>query len=122
MINLTSADKVILLMSIILLCVLFYFTWSNGESSRYVSLKVAGENRYIIDLFEEKVLSVDGLQGVSKLEVADGKIRFIESPCSSHFCIRSGWLNQTIGLIACLPNGISVHFLNVNKTYDAINF
>jgi len=122
MTNLTSADRVILLVSVFMLVALYYFTWSNGESSRYASLYVADEKRYIIDLFEEKTLSIDGVQGVSKLEVAEGRIRFIESPCSSHFCIRSGWLNQTIGLIACLPNGISVHFSNKNKTYDAINF
>jgi len=122
MINLTSADKVILLMSVLILAALYYFTWSNGESNRYASLYVADEKRYIIDLFEEKILTIDGVQGVSKLEVAEGRIRFIESPCSSHFCIRSGWLNQTIGLIACLPNGINVHFSNKNKTYDAINF
>jgi len=120
--NLTSADKVIILMSIVMLAILFFFTWSNTASTRHASLYVAGEKRYIIDLFEEKTLSIDGVKGVSKLEVANGKIRFIESPCSTHFCIRSGWLNQTIGLIACLPNGISVHFSNENKTYDAINF
>ena len=122
MISLTSADKVILGISVLMLGLLYFFTWSNGESTRYISLYVADEKRYIIDLFDEKVMSVDGVQGVSKLEIVDGKIRFIESPCNTHFCIRSGWLNQTIGLIACLPNGISVHFSNANKTYDAINF
>ena len=122
MIKLTSADKVIVLMSLLMVISLFYLTWSDTGSSRHVSLYVAGEKRYIIDLMEEKTLSVDGLRGVSQLEIAGGRIRFIESPCSTHFCIRSGWLNKTIGLIACLPNGISLNFSNRNKIYDAINF
>lgn len=122
MIKLIPSDKVILLLSICVVGLLYFFTWSGGDSTRQVSLYVSGEKRYIIDLYEEKTLSVEGVRGVSKLEIANGKIRFIESPCSSHFCIRSGWLSQTIGLIACLPNGISLNFSNRNKTYDAINF
>ena len=122
MIKLTSADKVIVMMSILIIGMLYFVTWSGSESSRHVTLSVSGEKRHIIDLFEEKVLSVDGIRGVSKLEIRDGKIRFLESACNTHFCIRSGWLNKTIGLIACLPNGVSLNFSNNKKTYDAINF
>lgn len=122
MIKLTAADKIIVLLSIVLLVFLFSYTWRSSNFSDYVSVYVRGEKRYIVDLKEEKTIEVEGVKGVSKLEVANGKVRFIESPCSSHFCIRSGWLSPAIGLIACLPNGISVQFSNRNKTYDAINF
>jgi hypothetical protein len=105
-----------------MLVILYSFAWSDSNSSRYVSLYVGDEMRYIIDLYEEKDIEVDGFLGVSKLEVVNGKVRFIESPCSTHFCLRSGWLNPTIGLIACLPNGVSLQYLNHNKAYDAINF
>jgi len=120
--HLTMADKGIFVLSVILLYVLFSMVWSGSDSTRYVSVFVDGEKRYLIDLFQENILEVEGRRGVSKLEIVNGKVRFIESPCSTHFCIRSGWLDQTIGLIACLPNGISLSFSNANKAYDAINF
>ena len=122
MIKLTFADKVLLILSLSMLAIVYPLSWSGATDGRYASLYVSGEKRYTLDLTKEKILEIEGERGVSKLEIAEGKVRFIESPCSTHFCIRSGWLKPIIGVIACLPNGISLHLSHHNKTYDAINF
>ncbi len=122
MIKLTLSDKLIVLLSIIMLSILYPLTWSNSLDTRYAIVHVEGEKRYILDLLEDKVLEIEGKNGQSKLEVSQGKVRFIQSPCNSQFCIRSRWLNSAVGIIACLPNGISLQFLNRSKEYDSINF
>ena len=112
----------VLLSALLLLAILYATTWSSHQDSHFATLYVEGKKRYILDLREEKTLAVEGRKGLSKLEIKGGKVRFIASPCRTHFCIRSGWLNPNIGVIACLPNGVSLHLSNQNKTFDAINF
>jgi len=64
---------------------------------------------------------VDGLKGVSRLRIADGQIRFVDSPCQGRYCIHTGWLSSTGQVAACLPNGVVVEILGGERVYDAIN-
>jgi len=122
MAKLTTADKIVFFVAFCGIAVLFSYLGSSATSDRFVNVKVAGEDRYIVDLHEEKTLILAGELGDSQLQIQQGKIRFIHSPCNTQYCVRSGWLNQTMGLIACLPNKISVHFSEPSNLYDAINF
>lgn len=122
MIKLTGLDKLIVLFSVCIIVFLFYYSWSPATDARYAAVHVNGEKRYIVDLHEDQVLDVTGDEGVSQLEVHKGRVRFISSPCQSQFCLRNGWLSPVIGVIACLPNGISLELLNQDKPYDGINF
>lgn len=37
------------------------------------------------------------------LEVQDGRVRFVDSPCPDHLCEGFGWLSQEGDWAACLP-------------------
>jgi len=76
----------------------------------------------VYNLTENNVIDVDGELGQSRIEIADGRVRFIHSPCSSQYCVRSGWHEHSGGLAACLPNKVSLHLSGAGKLYDAINF
>jgi len=122
LIKLTGLDKFTVLISVCIIAVLFYYSWSPASDARYAAVYVGGEKRYIIDLHEDNVLDIEGEDGISQLEIRNGKVRFISSPCQSQFCLRNGWLSPVIGVIACLPNGVSLELLNQDKPYDGINF
>lgn len=122
MIKLSLLDKFIVLISLALIAGLFVYTWSPTFDTRYAAVYVNGEKRYIIDLLEDKSFEFSGDKGVSKLEVRKGRVRFLASPCHSQYCVRSRWLSPVVGIIACLPNGVSIELLNQNKQYDGINF
>jgi hypothetical protein len=65
--------------------------------------------------------NIDGLKGISRLRIADGQIRFVDSPCQGRYCIHTGWLSSTGEVAACLPNGVVVEILGGERVYDAIN-
>ncbi len=65
--------------------------------------------------------SIVGLKGISRLRIADGRIRFVDSPCQGRYCIHTGWLSSTGQVAACLPNRVVVEILGGERVYDAIN-
>lgn len=64
-----------------------------GDSGRTMSISLKKNARYDVDT---------GVYTVH-LEVADGAIRFVESPCPDHVCEGFGWLRQEGDWAACLP-------------------
>lgn len=46
--------------------------------------------------------------GISDIEISKAGIRFISSPCTTHYCQLSGHKNHAGAVIACVPNHIMV--------------
>ncbi len=42
------------------------------------------------------------------LEVLDGAIRFVDSPCPDHICETYGWINYENQFAICAPAGVTV--------------
>lgn len=42
------------------------------------------------------------------LEVLDGAIRFVNSPCPDHICETYGWINYENQFAICAPSGVTV--------------
>lgn len=74
-----------------------------------------------VSLLENKTLTVKGLIGESILQVENGRIRFIDSPCPGRYCIHMGWIGRTGEVAACLPNGVVVEIRGGQREFDAIN-
>ena len=64
-----------------------------GEAGQTLRIPLDKDARYDIDT---------GLLTIH-LEVADGAIRFVESPCADHLCEGFGWLHSEGDWAACLP-------------------
>ena len=77
-----------------------------------ITLPLSGEQR----------VSVHGPLGDSVIEIRDGRVRFVSSPCNGKQCVHSGWLSHSGELAACLPNGIMVSVMGRERRYDSINF
>lgn len=52
--------------------------------------------------------NLDSMGYTVHLEVKDGAIRFVDSPCPDHLCENYGWLSQTGDFAACMPALTSV--------------
>ena len=101
---------------------LYYVFWVGGGEAKHVEIFVNGEKRYVYNLSENHKIAVQGKIGESLIEIAEGRIRFLHSPCNTQFCVRSGWHEHSGSFAACLPNGVSIQLTGVGKMYDAINF
>ena len=115
-------DGIVLLSALILLFFLYANYWRDAYLGNQAAIMLAGKHWMNVDLYQNQTIDVPGALGISKLEVEDGKIRFVESPCDTKQCIHQGWIKHGGELAACLPNKVSVQILSTDPRFDSINF
>lgn len=64
---------------------------------------------------KSKIYYIEGEIGISKVEVKDGKVRMLESPCPNKICVDTNWIEKPGEIIACIPNKIIIRIRKPNK-------
>jgi len=118
----TRADIIIISIAILILPWLYLHFWGDGSQGEIARIQVANQTPRLIPLHRSQRYPIDGPLGTSIIEVQNGRIRFIESPCRNKLCIHSGWLQRDAEFAACLPNLISITIAGRNPRFDSINF
>ena len=118
----TGADAVVIALALILLPYLYTTYWGAATPGEQARILRGGEQVALVSLHEHRHLSIEGTLGTSELEIKDGMIRFINSPCRNKQCVHSGWISLGGDFIACLPNRISVQVVGRESRFDSINF
>lgn len=118
----TRADKVVVVLAVALLPFLYGYYWGDASQGREVRILVGGHEHTVLNLARDKRFQIQGKLGLSTIEIRDGKVRFLKSPCQGKQCIHTGWLHQGGEFAACLPNAISLLVLGDKQRFDAINF
>ena len=115
-------DVLVMVSALILLGFLYSHYWREAYFGNQAAILVGGKHWANVDLFQNQWINVTGALGVSKLQVKDGKSRFVQSPCDGKQCIYQGWISQGGELAVCLPNKVSVQILSADPRFDSINF
>jgi hypothetical protein len=74
--------------------------------SQTVVIDVDGRPAYILPLNEDKTISVDGIEGLTVVEIRGSRVRITDSPCPNKLCVKQGWIKN--GSVVCLPNRVVV--------------
>ena len=117
----TTADRVVVALALTLIAWLYAAFWTQGKGAEVAVLINGVENRRL-SLAQNQIFEVAGRIGASKLEIKDGQVRFVASPCTGKQCIHAGHLQRSGEFAACLPNGVSVYVVATATEFDAINF
>jgi len=121
-VKLSRGDAVVWLLAATLLVSLYMMFWqADGHGAEAVVL-VNGKRWARLDLFQNQDLDVPGPLGHSHIQVRDGQVRFVNSPCPNQLCVHTGWLSQGGEVSICLPNKVSLQILGSDPRFDAINF
>lgn len=120
--RLTAGDKLILLLALLLVAFAYNAYWGSSVYGNQAAIMVSGKHKMSIDLYENRVFKVKGKLGESELQVVDGKIRFLSSPCDGKQCIYQGWISQSGEIAVCVPNEVSVRILGPDPRFDTMNF
>ena len=118
----TRADRILILLVVLALPFLYVHCWFDNEPADFVLIQRGGSDPVTETLTPNRILHIAGPLGESVIEIRDGRTRFVSSPCKSQVCVHSGWLSNTGGFIACLPNRISLTLAAQHTHFDAINF
>ncbi len=117
---LRPADWVIVAAAAALVGAVAMWTWSPSAAAHVVEIRSAGRN-LTLPISDDQRVTVEGFIGVSEIELAGGRARFIGAPCRNRVCITTGWLATGGDFAACAPNGVSI-LLRGSERYDAINY
>ena len=120
--KLTTGDRLLLVVAVLGLGVLYVVYWGQSAYGNQAAIAVGGKHWAKADLYQDRFLDVEGKLGISRLEIKDGKIRFISSPCDNKQCIHQGWIQQSGEIVACVPNTVSVRILGPDPRFDTMNF
>lgn len=115
-------DKIIITLSAVCVISLYVTLWRGDDQADLAQIIVADQAPMQVSLLIDREINIDGAQGVSKIEVHDGRVRFVSSPCPNQICVHSGWLKKAGDVAACLPNKVSLQVLGNTLFFDAINF
>jgi hypothetical protein len=115
-------DGVVLASALILLFFLYSTYWRDSFLGNQAAIMLNGKHWMNVDLYQNQIIDIPGPLGTSRLEVEDGRIRFVESPCDTKQCIHQGWIKHGGELAACLPNKVTVQILSTDPKYDSIGY
>lgn len=116
---------VILFACAILLPLLFTRYGVVGSAGTQARIMTGAREFAVVPLQRNQSYRVDGYLGVSEIEVRDGRIRFLSSPCPGKQCVTSGWASRGGEFVACVPNRVSLVVLGQGAGgdyYDSITF
>ena len=120
--GISRGDGVVLALAALLLVGLYALLWQAEGHGAEAVVMVDGKRWARLDLFQDQDLEAPGPLGHSHIQVRDGRVRFVDSPCPNKLCVHSGWLSQGGENATCLPNKVSVQVLGTDTRFDSINF
>lgn len=118
---LRPADFLILALAAAIVGASYGAFWSERSEGDSAVVSVGRNTASTISLVNDGDFHIDGLLGESLLQVRDGRIRFLDSPCPGRYCVHTGWISRTGQVAACLPNGVVVEVEGGVREFDAIN-
>ena len=118
----TRADIVVIALAVFLVAALTAHYWQPARAATEVEVRSGNTQIGRYPLAQNRSFDVPGHEGISHLEIRDGRVRFTESPCRNKICVNSGWLSHAGDTTACVPNGVSITLLGSGESYDAISF
>jgi hypothetical protein len=59
-------------------------------------------------LNHDRVISVNGPLGESRIQIKAGKVSILSSPCPNHYCVKMGQTGAGCSALVCVPNEIIV--------------
>jgi hypothetical protein len=116
------ADALVIAVAALLVGLAWAALWVGGGPAEYAAITGPGAPDRRVDLAHDATLQVRGRLGDSHVEVRDGRVRFVDSPCVGRYCVHAGWLSRSGQVAACLPNGIVIELVGGDREFDAISF
>ena len=117
----THADRMLLIVLLVAIGALFRVYWTPPRPATEAVL-TGPQQRLALDLNRNTQVHIHGPLGDSVLEVVDGAVRFVSSPCRHQICVRSGWHRSAGAVAACVPNRISLILSGGEREFDAISY
>jgi hypothetical protein len=114
-------DKFLIALLILFNAGLFYYFGAGFNKGNWVVIQVAKKNVARFPLSADRVVQVEGPLGVTEVEISQGRVRIVRSPCTLKVCIKSGYIQYADRISVCLPNNVVVRIEGeIQRGLDAV--
>ena len=119
--RLTPFDRKLLIVVAVLVALSFSLLFRQSDGARVV---VSADDRivFVAPLDKDQRVELDGPLGVTVLQIENGGVRVINSPCSQKICIGMGEARNTGDLLACVPNQLVISIEGNNDGEEEYDF
>jgi hypothetical protein len=118
-VRIRALDIFIFLLALLIIGLISLQTYARGRGTPEITISGAGqgavqgaaqgaEQQWIYPLDVETTLRVPGPLGETVVEIKDGAVQVISSPCPEKICIKTGRISKPGQWIACLPNRVFI--------------
>lgn len=122
--RLTPFDRKLLIVVMIGIAFSFLLPLSQGPGTRVV-VSSGDKIVFVAPLDQPRQVTLEGPLGITELNIHDGRVKIISSPCPNKTCIRMGEARHAGDLIACVPNRLIIRIEGENTEekpdYDLIS-
>lgn len=101
--------------------ILFQQLWSHSPATRLL-IRQADQIIGTYDINQTRELRIHGPLGDSIISIAQGQVRFKQSPCTNQYCVHQGWLKRAGQIAVCLPNQVSIQLMGAENHYDSLSY
>lgn len=112
--KITIFDIMIIILLILFLTGFVVLKFFNFEKGKVLIIEADGE-KFNYDITVDRVYEIEGVLGVTIIEVKNRAFRFVESPCAGKDCIHQGTISIPDVPVVCLPNKVSAYIKSENK-------
>ena len=116
----TRGDRILALVIVGLAIVAIPILALARSGSAETAVVTGPSGRTVLDLGVDQTVSIEGLQGAVIVRIAGGRVHVVDSTCPDRVCVNSGAVDDRGGVIACVPNGVSVVVGEGERGLDAI--
>ena len=115
-------DFVVILLCIALAFGSFIMIKAHSGGKKVLVIQAMGKE-YTYPLDQDATYQIQGRLGVSVIEVSEGNVRFLESPCPTKSCVQHAAISSAGQWTACLPNEVLVQIQGEDTDgVDALSF
>lgn len=89
--------------------------YRSGKTDMVV-VQVDGKEVIRSVLAKDDRFSVEGVLGNTEIDIKDGQVRVIDSPCSRKICVQTGWIHKPYQTIICAPNHLVIYLISSDNS------
>lgn len=115
--------------ALIWICVVIFLLGAAGSvwlllapHGTQVNIVQDGTVLYTFDLAtaQDQTLEIEYEGRINTVQIENGRIRMLEAECPDKTCVHMGWLDSKAMPIVCLPNHLSIEFVDSEDDVDAV--
>ncbi len=115
-------DGVVLMLALALVAAAFGLTYLPTGTVTELIVHQADRTPMRFALDESRIIRIEGVAGITEIEISEGRARCLRSPGSQGICERSGWLERPGDIAVSLPNRLLLRVDDGKRAFDSLHF